>query len=67
MTRSEVLTRLCKLSDRVGDYFRNDYPRDCFCGEDVYASPGYAFAPEVLEFIERAVEAAMEPREDRKP
>jgi hypothetical protein len=57
--REDVLERFCDLSMVVmEEVFQCTIPADCFCGQ---RHPSYTqFDDEILEFIEEAVEEAIE-------
>jgi len=56
MNQQEVITRLCALSSKVmSERFQSTIPADCFCGEKKFET----FSPQVLEFIEQAVDKAL--------
>ncbi len=62
MTKAEVIARLCGLSSRVMNVkFSADIPADCFCSEGRYGPIGnYQFDEQIVEFIEHAVNAALD-------
>lgn len=77
MTRQEVIVRLCQLQTEAAEHVGWEHAADCFCGQrngfgissddpkfaDDYRNDGAA-----LEFIERAVRAAIaHARETRPP
>ena len=56
MTKQEVIKRFCQLSDTVSSVvFQDEKSADCFCG-DLFEDT-FSFEDDVLNFIERAVEA----------
>jgi len=56
VTKIQVQIQMCALTSTVAEkVFKCRKASDCFCGETVSKS-GYAFDPEVLEFIKTAVE-----------
>jgi len=61
MKKTEVVKRFCKLSNLVAEkQFGWTLPADCFCGTNPLADPtGYAFAEEIMAFIEDAVKKAI--------
>lgn len=58
MTRDEVITRLCVLSNKVGEHIstmERSFARDCFCRERNKNDFSFQFENEVMEFIEDSV------------
>lgn len=66
MQRNEVINRLCKISTRVSrEIYGHTRPATAFCG-DMTDPDGYRFDSEVIEFIERAVQTAIESNEKQE-
>jgi hypothetical protein len=54
MDRDAVVERLCELATKVRDqHFGLLHPTDCFC--EGASKFNFQFSPEVIEFIEQAV------------
>jgi hypothetical protein len=63
MTKQETIQHLCGLVSGVGwRVFRSAHAHDCVCDGRAEAT----VAPEVLDFIDRAVMAAIEAEEARR-
>lgn len=62
LTREQVLERWCKLSAKVmAEKFQFQEAADCFCGEkSIEPFGGYQFESPVLDFIESAVQTALD-------
>jgi len=60
ITRDEVLKALCAITTKVGKHLDNMQPYDCFCRAFADTNPNFQFSPEVIAFIEQAVQAKIE-------
>jgi len=59
MTKQEVITRFCQLSNKVrSGVFLDKKTAGCFCEYNNFGEP-FIFQDDILNFIERAVEAEM--------
>jgi hypothetical protein len=59
LSKELVLERLCVMSTEVMEkVYRYQIPADCFCGKQDFGD--FQFDDEILEFIEKAVEDAIE-------
>ncbi len=57
MTKQEVIERLCKLTDSMGETHGRYYATDCFCGKGrQHENPDdFRFDDAILDLIERGV------------
>jgi 7-cyano-7-deazaguanine synthase in queuosine biosynthesis len=63
MTKGQVIERLCALSTKVGsEVFKDQNAHDCFCGSVTGDPSGFRFEDCVMEFIEEAVNKAIDER-----
>jgi len=64
MDKQVVIHRLCKLSTKVGaEVFQDKVSHDCFCGDNRISDTvlnTFTFSKKVIEFIEQAVNKAIE-------
>ncbi len=58
MTAKAAQERLCALTSKVGDHFKNQFASDCFCGK-VECFGLRRTDEEIIAFIEKAVESAI--------
>jgi len=60
MSKKEIVIRLCMLTTKVmNKKYNYTEPADCFCDASVLNS-SFNFSPEVLKFIEEAVDEKLE-------
>jgi len=65
MTKQEVIARFCALSNEVMNRkFECREAADCFCSEAEH-NLGFNFSEDIMQFIERAVEAKLPARQIR--
>ncbi len=74
-TKDEVIKRICELAGQVGYHLQNKYPgstrlrdgyhlqnkyaADCFCAESEQPPEYFRFEPEIMKFIEEAIQEKM--------
>jgi hypothetical protein len=60
MTRAEVIEAFCALSEQVmSKKFNCSRAADCFCSDDPKFYGNFQFEPEIIEFINSAVQDAL--------
>ena len=58
--KREVISKLCKLSTHIMEKeFGCKHSADCFCGDSI-TSFTFEFSPEILNFIEEAIEEKLQ-------
>ncbi len=58
-TKDEVIKRICELAGQVGYHLQNKYAADCFCAESEQPPEYFRFEPEIMKFIEEAIQEKM--------
>ena len=55
MKKRDVIERFCQISDRVASFKNHMISADCFCGTSDLWDHNFTFDPDILDFIENAI------------